>query len=171
MNAMQYKISFSNDYDMNIIRERVENNGFKTDGFPDLLFKAYLIQDTNYSKEYAPLYIWKNSEGMNKFIFDGYFDNILTSFGWQNINIGVPLQVDLKETFNQSKYCLEIEHDIAKTDSLERPDFSEMDEGFVGRVLVYNPDKWKYVEFYFYKDKPQNTQKNQNVYEILHIST
>ena len=37
MNAMQYKITLPNDYDMTIIRERVENNGFKTDGFQDLL--------------------------------------------------------------------------------------------------------------------------------------
>ena len=42
MNAMQYKITLPNDYDMTIIRERVENNGFKTDGFQDLLLKAYL---------------------------------------------------------------------------------------------------------------------------------
>lgn len=170
MNAMQYKISLSENYDMNIVRERVKNNGFKTDGFPDLLFKAYLIQDTEDSKEYSPFYVWENSEGMNKFIFDGYFDNILGSFGWQNINIGVPLKVDLKEEFAHSKYCLEIEHDIDKTDSLSRPEFSEMKEGYSGRVLVYNPDKWKYVEFYFYKDEPEKSNKNQRVYEVLHIS-
>ena len=82
MNAMQYKITLPNDYDMTIIRERVENNGFKTDGFQDLLLKAYLVLDSETRKEYAPLYLWKQEGGMNRFIFEGFYDNILTSFGW-----------------------------------------------------------------------------------------
>ena len=43
MIAMQYKILLPNNFDMNIIRQRVEKNGTKTDGFQDLLFKVYLI--------------------------------------------------------------------------------------------------------------------------------
>lgn len=38
MNTMQYKISLSKNYDMDIIRNRVKNNGNKTDGFQDLFF-------------------------------------------------------------------------------------------------------------------------------------
>ena len=34
---------------------------------------------------------------MTKFIFDGYFDHILNSFGWQNIEIGIT---------HQSKYLI-----------------------------------------------------------------
>lgn len=44
MIAMQYKILLSDDYDMDNIRQRVKNNGYKTDGFQDLMFKAYLIK-------------------------------------------------------------------------------------------------------------------------------
>lgn len=47
MIAMQYKILLPDDYDMNSIRQRVVNNGSKTDGFQDLLFKAYLITERN----------------------------------------------------------------------------------------------------------------------------
>ena len=36
---MQYKISLPDDYDMRIIQKRVQDNGNKTDGFQDLLFK------------------------------------------------------------------------------------------------------------------------------------
>lgn len=43
MVAMQYKILLPDDYDMEIVRKKVKNNGHKTDGFQDLLFKAYLI--------------------------------------------------------------------------------------------------------------------------------
>lgn len=168
MNTMQYKISLPKNYDMDIIRNRVKNNGNKTDGFQDLFFKAYLIKSDKEHNEYSPFYIWKNSKGMNKFIFEGFFDNILDSFGWQNINIGIPLTIELNEKFRDSKYCIEIEHKINKTYFLSRPEFSLPKEGDSGRVLVYNPDKWRYTEFYFYKDKPENI--SENIYEILHIS-
>ena len=56
---MQYKIKLPDSFDMNIIRERVRENGHKMDGFKDLLFKAYLISVENskndIKKEYAPL--------------------------------------------------------------------------------------------------------------------
>lgn len=45
MKAMQYKIGLPTDYDMDIIKKRVRNNGYTTDGFQDLLFKAYLIKE------------------------------------------------------------------------------------------------------------------------------
>lgn len=169
MNAMQYKIMLPDTFDMDIIRERVKNNGHKTDGFQDLLFKAYLIQDSSDSKQYAPLYIWKDASGMNKFIFEGFYDNILNSFGWQNINIAVPLKVELSPEFDKAKYLLEIEHEIAKTDKMSLPQFSKTDEDCLGKVLVYNPDKWKYVEFYFYEEEPEQTV-GAKIYEILHIS-
>ena len=40
---MQYKVKLLDNFDMNIIRKRVIDNGRKTDGFQDLIFKAYLI--------------------------------------------------------------------------------------------------------------------------------
>jgi hypothetical protein len=42
---MQYNIKLPSDYDMNIIKDKVKNNGFKTDCFRDLLMKAYLIAE------------------------------------------------------------------------------------------------------------------------------
>ena len=41
---MQYKISLPDDYDMRIIQKRVQDNGNKTDGFQDLLFKAIFME-------------------------------------------------------------------------------------------------------------------------------
>ena len=45
MYAMQYEVKLPSDYDMEIIKKRVRENGFKTDGFEDLIIKAYLISD------------------------------------------------------------------------------------------------------------------------------
>lgn len=170
MNGMQYKITLSNDYDMDVIRKRVLENGYKTDNFLGLLFKAYLIIDTKDTKQYAPLYIWKNPSGMNKFIFEGYYDNILNSFGWQHINIGIPLEINLSNNLKDSTYVLEVEHSISETNHMTYPKFSNQYPNSLGQLLIYNPDKWKYVEFYFFKEKPNIKEIFNNLYEILHIS-
>lgn len=173
MIAMQYKISLPDDYDMEIIRKRVRDNGNKTDGFQDLLFKAYLISEkgtfANNRNEYAPLYLWKNSQGMNKFLFDGFYNNILNSFGWQQINIGIVSICDLKKDFAKSNYVLEIERDIPETQHMKSLEFSLDFKSCTGKVIIYNPDKWKCVEFYFFEKAP-NTVFNAKVYRLLHLS-
>jgi hypothetical protein len=170
MHAMQYKITLPDDYDMSIIKKRVLDNGRKTDGFPDLLLKAYLIINDSTKKEYSPLYIWKDYKGMNQFIFEGFYDNILGSFGWQHINIAIPLQVDIEDNILQSKYVIEIEHTIRETNKMSIPKCSLQSERRLGSVIVYNPDKWKYVEFYFFENLPRNLESAGSIYEILHLS-
>ncbi|GGC92372.1 DUF4865 family protein [Enterococcus wangshanyuanii] len=170
MHAMQYKITLPNDYDMAIIRQRVSKNGSKTDHFPDLFLKAYLIIDTPLKKEYAPLYFWKEHAGMNQFIFEGFYDNILASFGWQQIAIGVPLHLELSENFTQASYVLEIEHCIQATEQMTAPVFSLQPELSLGKALIYNPDKWAYAEFYFFEQIPKELVETGTVYELLHLS-
>lgn len=173
MIVMQYKIKFNNDFDMNTIKKRVAENGFKTDNFQDLLFKLYLIKDYNHNntiiKEYSPLYIWKNNLGMNKFIFDGFYDNILKSFGWQKINIYIPYSIDIKEDFHNSKYILEIENEIAENQIMENLNFS-IDINNLGRFITYNPDKWIYKEYYLLDILPDEYINSKNIYNILWIS-
>ena len=173
MIAMQYKISLPDNYDMNVIRQRVADNGHRTDGFQDLIFKAYLISEKRDSSkscnEYSPLYIWQNNDGMNKFIFDGYYDNILSSFGWQKINIGIPITCCLGKDFNLSKFALEIEHEITPMKQMKAINFSLEKDDCTSKVLIYNPDKWKYVEYYFYKEMPIEKTVGK-IYKILHLS-
>ncbi|MES5954608.1 DUF4865 family protein [Bacillus fungorum] len=181
MIGMQYKVILPNDYNMEIIRKRVKDNGYKMDGFQDLDFKAYLIteagKDGNFYNCYAPLYIWSGHEGMNKFIFEGYYDNILQSFGWQQINIGVPLVVNVKDDFKKCRYVVEYTGSIPQKNSLIGTQFNifnqkvQNTEECKGTVIVYNPDKWGYSQFEFYEVKPDMaTNKCVTVYEILHIS-
>lgn len=173
MIAMQYKINLPDSYDMNIIRHRVSSNGEKTDGFPDLIFKAYLIAEKDdrleSSNEYSPLYLWKDNEGMNQFIFNGFYDNILKTFGWQKINIGVPLLLDMYENFSKSRFALEIEKEILEMPTMERMSFSQKFEECTGKILIYNPDKWKYAEYYFFETLPEK-ELPFKIYKILHLS-
>lgn len=174
MIAMQYKILLPENYDMNNIRKRVAANGHKTDGFQDLLFKAYLITESKSEGEdnhnqYSPLYLWKDSAGMNKFIFNGFYDNILNSFGWQNIKTGIPLIYMLESNFIRSKYVIEIEKEILPATHMKSLDFSFIFSDCTGRVLIYNPDKWKYSEYYFFANRPASGHIGI-LYDILHLS-
>lgn len=180
MIGMQYKVILPKDYDMGIIRNRVQENGMKTDGFNGLDFKAYLITEAGKNGQtynsYAPFYMWNNHEGMNTFLFHGYYDNILDSFGWQHIQIGVPLILDLDPNFSKSQYVVEYAGRIAETPSLAGHSLLEIAdvEGSgecLGNVVVYNPDKWGYSHFRFYEKKPDvEASEHLTVYEILHIS-
>ncbi|MDO4667550.1 MAG: DUF4865 family protein [Streptococcus sp.] len=171
MQAMQYNIKLPTDYDMNIIRERVKKTGGLMDGFEDLFFKAYLISERSNKQlynSYCPLYVWKNTSGMTKFIFDGYFDNILNSFGWQNIEIGVTSSVELSDNFDTSKFVTLEVLDIEPSRSLKEFTIHEaLQDGENGKVVIYNPDKWKKNIFTFYSNKPDNQLAT---FEILHIS-
>ena len=173
MISMQYKIQLPDSFDMNIIRERVRENGYKMDGFKDLLFKAYLISVENskndIKKEYAPLYLWKDSVGMNQFIWDGFYDNILKSFGWQTISTAIPLAFKKKENFNNSRYCLEITKEISESTQMERLSFSSTFDNSTSQLLVYNPEKWQCKEYYFFEELPEQME-GTNIYEILHLS-
>ncbi|MCW1238574.1 DUF4865 family protein [Bacillus pretiosus] len=181
MIGMQYKVILPKDYDMEIIKKRVKDNGYKTDGFQELNFKAYLIteagKDGNFYNCYAPLYIWNGHEGMNKFIFEGYYDNILQSFGWQQINIGVPLVVNVKDDFKKCKYVVEYVGSISQKNSLIGTQFNifnknvQNTENCKGNVIVYNSDKWGYSQFEFYEVKPEIEEiEGITIYEVLHIS-
>jgi hypothetical protein len=174
MQAMQYKIGLPADYDMEIIKKRVKENGSKTDGFKDLLLKAYLITEkgvNNQVNSYCPLYIWKKTDGMTKFIFGGFFDNIIDSFGWQNIEIGVTSHIRLSASFSKSKYVIEEYHDIHEQTSLKKLELKfENFKNTFDHVTIYNPDKWKYVTFHFFEEKPKIIKTNQKLYAILHLS-
>jgi hypothetical protein len=176
MIGMQYKITLPSDYNMEIIKTRVKENGNKTDGFRGLLFKCYLIQQKNvdgFENAYAPLYVWNDSNGMNDFIFDGYFDNIIQSFGWQSINIGIPLIMDLHENYKEAKYMLEVCNNMESGPSLTNfkksmKKFNEEEDNICGTVCIYNPDKWRYSQLVFLKNRPQ--MQGNNLYQILHVS-
>lgn len=179
MIGMQYKIVLPNDYDMGIIRERVRNHGYKMDGFQDLKWKLYLIaeKDKNGSlqNEYAPLYLWEKHDGMNKFLFEGFYDNIVQSFGWQQVNIGVPILEHTSENIRNATFAIEFTDEIQPVMSLqktigamEKPEFAE--ENRMERITIYNPDKWKYTKFYFTDSLTGKNTEHGKVYEILHIS-
>ena len=177
MIASQYKIILPSDYNMDIIRKRVRDNGYKTDGFYGLKFKLYMITEkginNNLQNSYSPLYLWKDCEGLNKFLFEGFYDNIITSFGWQNVNIGVPLIDTTTHRIKDAKFLFEVTGEIAPQKSLNnfkntiKDTIPKIDAEY---VVVYNPDKWKYHVFYFIDDIEKVKAEQGVIYTILYLS-
>lgn len=73
--------------------------------------------------KYYPFYLWKDSKGINKFVFDEFYNNILTSFGWQKIKIGISLSCKLREDFSKSKFVLKIKNKIVSSQQMKQIDF------------------------------------------------
>lgn len=181
MIGMQYKIILPTDYDMGIIRKRIQENHHKTDGFPGLNFKMYLVTEAEKGNSlynsYAPLYLWNDHNGMNEFIFEGYYDNILRSFGWQQIQIGIPFEFNINKDLRDTRYVVEYAGNIPEGHSLMNISFTKTDYlvknavESLGNILFYNPDKWGYSHFSFYQEKPiLDTTSNLTLYEVLHVS-
>lgn len=82
---MQYAITLPADYDMRIIRRRVAERAGALDDFAGLGIKAYLVRergaDGSPVNQYAPFYLWNETSGMNRFLWDGGYDNVVASFG------------------------------------------------------------------------------------------
>lgn len=178
MIATQYRITLPSDYDMNIIKERVRNNGHKTDGFDDLKFKLYLITEKginqNLQNSYSPLYLWRGNDGLNKFLFNGFYDNILNSFGWQHVNVGIPLIDTTSSKIKESNYLFHITRKIQPQESLNNLKEIIVEEipaiEHAEYLVIYNPDKWEYEVFYFLTDVSHLKEIGGVIYNILHIS-
>ncbi len=179
MFTTQYKINLPIDYDMNIIRSRIENNGFKTDGFTDLKYKFYLISEkeinTNFCNSYAPLYLWKSNIGLNKFLFEGFYDNILGSFGWQRVRTGIPLLNTLSAAVTDCTQVFEYSGNISPQASLKnitaqlKEEIPQLPDTEI--LLVYNPESWEYSAFYFINDLTAVAGLQGTTYSILHVSS
>ncbi|HCX9494655.1 TPA: DUF4865 family protein [Staphylococcus aureus] len=134
MHAMQYHVKLPSDYNMEIIRDRVRLNGYKTDGF---------------------------------------YDNVISSFGWQNINIGVIYSMNITDSVKHSLYALEEYIDIFPTLSLKEIEIKKLFRIFdnaVAEIIIYNPDKWKFVKYSFIENLPKSLNPNIKIYDVLYIS-
>lgn len=183
MISMQYNIKLPSDYDMDIIKNRVRDNGFKTDGFQDLEMKAYLIAEKgkhgNKYNEYAPFYLWRDTEGLNQFLLGGPFNNILNSFGWTNVSTWQVMHSELKKS-EDIQYAM-----IKKTHIKPCDDFNvfvkEKTENFTltiktsdvtANIIAYNPTTWEVCEFLMSKDleKLKRSANDSLIYKLHHLS-
>ncbi len=183
MLSMHYAIALPSDYDMAIIKNRVRDNGGKTDGFPDLKMKAYLVAEKtkygNPSNRYAPFYLWEKTEGMNQFLLGGPFNNILGSFGRPMVHTWLVLHAQVGKTAKQQYAVVETMRiaDSPNFDAFrerERENFiaATADPATIAYAVAYNPQTWELCRFHMATDreKMQRTAKGLVLYDVYHVS-
>lgn len=183
MISMQYHISLPSDYDMDIIKKRISDNGRKTDGFPELKMKAYLIAEkikyNNYENQYAPFYLWNKEEGMNQFLLGGPFNNILNSFGWQAVHNWVVLHAYVHKTSEQQFALVQtvpvpVFSDFTAMCNNEEENFSKWAANPQTKcyITAYNPLTWELCRFHMTTDLDMLKRESPGslIYDVYHIS-
>jgi hypothetical protein len=176
MIAMQYQFCLPSDYDMSIIKKRIDDKGSLFDKEDQLLFKTFLYAEKDdpitKSKEnlYAPFYVWKTSDGMTNFIKGNKFQSVLQSFGkpgidsWPcivAINIG-------KELLN-AKYATKTINSISPYDISSMQWQYKENSNLAGYVIAIEPKNWTRVEYILWKNENWEIDYQQ-CYNIRHIS-
>ncbi|HEV3357524.1 MAG TPA: DUF4865 family protein [Pseudonocardiaceae bacterium] len=182
MYAMQYELTLPADYDMEIIRKRVADRGSRTDGFPGLGVKAYLIRERGVDgspvNQYAPFYVWREISGMNRFLWGGgAFTGIVNDFGrppvhhWTGVD-RQPGPTNDKTPIAAIRRIEPIAPGVDPTDPVRaaQRELGERAEqaGVHSTALAVDPERWELVHFTLWTENPPASAGEQ--YELLHIS-
>ncbi len=183
MISMQYNIALPADYDMEIIKKRVYDNGSKTDGFIDLKMKVYLIAEksryANWKNQYAPFYLWDKEDGMNTFLLGGPFNNIINSFGRPAVNNWMVLHEQVKKLSDQQfgilqNYPIYTDCDFKELCEIEEANYFKWiaDKSTTIYVTGYNPKTWEICRFHVSTDLEmlQEVAKGSLIYDVYHVS-
>jgi Domain of unknown function (DUF4865) len=183
---MQYRITLPTDYDMGIVRTRVETKGSAFDTFPGLGLKAYLIREAGVGgspiNEYAPFYLWNDVGGMKQFLYGGIgFGGIVSSFGRPSVahynGLGAhagpsaseaPLWATL-ETRHMPDHCdpaafiTEAMHEVIPQSQVR---------GVHTTSVAADPTSWTLITFTLLTQQPDPATRtaNQDVFQVLHLS-
>ncbi|WP_063332311.1 DUF4865 family protein [Marinomonas sp. TW1] len=120
MIIMQYQFALPAQFDMNIIRQRIEQNGHKLNGFPDLGFKAFMFQEQDspdiYQLEnnYAPFYFWNSSDGMKEFLASDGYHNLEQAFGRPEVCSYLPFIHKQYTNVSDSRYVLASKENVSR---------------------------------------------------------
>ena len=183
MDAMQYEITLPTDYDMGIIRRRVETNAPRLDDFEGMGLKAYLIQDRANGamvNQYAPFYLWNDQAGMAKFLWGGgFFTGICTSFGrppvrhWAGVDVLAGPDLD-QPALSATKHTQLLEPDVdpaepiaAAVETLRR---TAALDGVHTAALAVDTARWELVHFTLWSS-PEPGALPGTRYQVLHLST
>jgi hypothetical protein len=183
--AMQYTITLPADYDMAVIRERVRTRGHLLDGFDGLGFKAYLIRERGVDgspvNAYAPFYLWRDTEGMNRFLWGGGgFGGIVADFGrpavrsWTGVlDAAGPARRQPPLTATRRLEAVPDDADPAEAVTRARAvaeDAARLPG--VHRILVaLDPDRWELVQLTLWAGAaPADGPGGGDHYQILHLS-
>jgi hypothetical protein len=152
-----------------------------TDGFPGLLFKAYLsARKTGPGRDnaYAPFYVWNTVDGMHAFLNGPAFAGVSQAFGRPAVATWLVWQALCAPGFGHARFASVERRTIAPGTDLEalRRDETALAADAVesGRALAavtgYEPGEWTLVRFLLWDSEPAADAATL-VYAVGHVST
>ncbi|MEV0979371.1 DUF4865 family protein [Streptomyces sp. NPDC049915] len=181
MHAMQYAMTLPADYDMGIVRARVSRLGHALDDWEGLGLKAYLIRERGVDgspvNQYAPFYLWRTVEGMNRFLWGGPFQGPVDDFGrpvvrqWtglaceEGVAAGFPAVVAVLRTQPVPDGGALSE---AMADAADAAARTAAEDGAVLAAAVVDSRSWEIVHFSLWSH-PEPKAEGE-VFQVLHLS-
>jgi len=185
MIAMHYRLPLPADYDMGIIDRRIAAKGHLTDGFPGLLFKAYLSArkgESGRDNAYAPLYVWNTVEGMHAFLNGPGFAALADAFGRPAVATWLVWEARLAPGAVEARWASVERVPIAPGTDLAalragecvRADATLAQDGALAAVAGYEPGTWTLLRFALWERPPAAAPAADgtlHVYAVGHVST
>ena len=185
MLAMQYCFTLPADYDMSIIRSRIETKGHLMDGFPQLAFKVFLHagRDSRRGQApenlYAPFYLWDRPEGMNRFLGGQGFVALTPAFGWPSVKIWsvwhARVQPNVAAATRATREIVRIRPYADLSDlSMAEAEGAQVDvdeHGALCAVSGFDPGAWTLVRFRLWlQDRDAFDREGVQTYDVGHLS-
>ncbi len=182
MQAMQYAVPLPTDYDMGIIRERVARTGHLMDGFPGLEFKAFVIRERATGaagNEYAPFYVWRETEGMRAFCWgEPGYSAIVRDFGRRPIQGWTVDRIARGARGYADARSLRIETLALPETAPPSQQVATLGDGFLGdiggdtiaKVAAVDVSSWTMILVELSAAAPAREDTGAVVYEVLHVA-
>ena len=186
MHAMQYTTALPADYDMEVIRKRVLTRSHRTDGFPGLETKAYLLRERGVDGSpvnlYGSFYLWRETEGRTRFLWGGEgFGGIVTDFGRPAVRhwavagdaggpgAGEPTAGPTAASGYAEALPGGVDPAEAVPQALAAMDRRARTPGVYRTVLALDPRRWELTHFTLWTGAVPPDQPGDR-YQVLHLS-
>ncbi|AHE51019.1 hypothetical protein AH4AK4_3598 [Aeromonas hydrophila 4AK4] len=169
MIAMHYRFTLPADYDMALIEQRIASNGARLDGFPGLLFKAYLYGRHDEAalpcreNRYAPFYVWQCAEAMRSFIVSEGFAALTRQFGWPHIETWHLLSAPQMEELEQARVAI-----LRRTPIVPHSSLAELRTGAM--LSGWDLSRWQWLEVDLLPSLPQVMPAGADAYHIGYLA-
>lgn len=185
MLAMQYRFVLPADYDMAIIRQRIRERGHLLDGFPQLEWKAYLwsehdVRQPGSVNAYAPLYLWRDNEGINRFLSSPGFKALCADFGRPHVDIWPVWDSIGSHVMPTATLCHCQTQAILPGQSLDALRQQEQEQaarlqqqGAVSVLTAYDPRQWQLLRVSAWRSEQDFRQQEMDgtCYRIGYVAT
>jgi hypothetical protein len=184
MIAMQYSFTLPADYDMSIIERRVQEKGPAFDGLPGLEFKAFMVARKDdpacpsAENLYAPLYLWRDTRGMEEFLSSSWFRAATEAFGWPAVRTWIPAAITTNAELSAARFVSRELTQLVPYTNLDEFRRREalaikegLEDGLVWGLSGFEPVTWTHVRFRLWSQPPRVApHTHAQIYRVLHLS-